>query len=94
MEVPPTVESLLASFPIKDRDIATIHGKPDCVTLNALFTAIRRNAASVYSDKEGGKYGHIGITMSQEAYTALHHGTEFILQTHPASSNLKTPKKS
>lgn len=89
----PTVESLLASFPIKDRDIATIHGQPDCVTLNALFKAIRRNAASVYSDKGGGKYGHIGITMSHEAYTTLQHGTEFNLQPHPGVLTFQDSEK-
>ena len=83
METPPTVESLLASFPIKANEINDIPGLPDRITLNALFKAIRRNAASVYSDKGGGKYGHIGITMSPTQYTALQHGSVFILETHP-----------
>ena len=83
METPPTVEALLASFPCKDHDIAKISGEPDRITLNALFKAIRRNAASVYSDKGGGRYGHLALTMEPIEYIALQHGTAFVLEAHP-----------
>jgi len=83
METPLTVEALLASFPCKEHDIANILGEPDRITLNALFKAIRRNATSIYSDKGGGQYGHLDLTMAPTAYTALQHGSVFILETHP-----------
>ena len=83
MEIPPTVETLLASFPCKDHNIASITGEPDRITLNALFKAIRRNAASVYSDKGGGRYGHLALTMAPSTYIALQHGTAFVLEKHP-----------
>ena len=83
MDTPPTVEALLASFPCKEHDIANIPGEPDRITLDALFKAIRRNAASVYSDKGGGRYGHLALTMEPTGYTALQHSSAFDLETHP-----------
>jgi len=81
----PSVEALLASFPVQATNISTITGKPDRVKLNELILAIRQNAASVYSVKGGGTYGHIGLTMSGPEYQALPNTVPFVKTPHPGS---------
>ena len=79
----PTVDALYAAFPVQAHNIEQIHGTPDRVNLNKLIDAIRENAASVYSNKGGGLYGHIGLTMSPADYLVLPNATEFVFTDHP-----------
>ena len=79
----PTVEELYAAFPVQANSISKIHGIPDRVTLNTLIDAIRENAASVNSNKGGGIYGHIGMTMSPIEYEILPNAIPFVRTAHP-----------
>lgn len=77
------VEALYAAFPVQAHNIDHIQGTPDRVSLNKLIDAIRENAASVYSNKGGGIYGHIDPTMNPVDYLLLPNATTFDLTAHP-----------
>jgi hypothetical protein len=64
-----TVEDVVASFP--HPIIPTVQGKPDYQTIHAIRKLLQANARAIGTHLGGGALGHLGIIVSEAAYTIV-----------------------
>jgi hypothetical protein len=64
-----TVEDVLASFP--HPILPTVEGEPDYQTLHAARKFLQANSRAIDTHLGGGTLGHLGLIVSDEAYSNI-----------------------
>jgi hypothetical protein len=63
------VEEVLEIFP--HPILPLVQGEPDYNTIHAIRKLLQANARAIYTHLGGGALGHLGITISEAAYTIV-----------------------
>jgi hypothetical protein len=64
-----TPDELIVGFP--HSSLPKVAGEPTCEDLKVIRRLLKTNAMSVSSYVGGGRYGHLGIIMTNEEYFAI-----------------------
>jgi hypothetical protein len=64
-----TVEEVVASFP--HPLIPTVQGEPDYQTIHVILKLLQANARDIDTHLGGGVLGHLGIIVSEAAYSIV-----------------------
>jgi hypothetical protein len=64
-----TVEDVLASFP--HPILPTVEGEPDYQTIHATRKFLQANSRAIYTHLGGGTLGHLGLIISDAAYSNI-----------------------
>jgi hypothetical protein len=64
-----TVEDVLESFP--HPILPTVEGEPDYQTIHVTRTFIQANSQAIYTPSVGGTLGHLGLIISDAAYSNI-----------------------
>ena len=78
----PTTDEIYASFPNIPE---AIEGEPDAAKMRLIRRALKANAASVHSDRGGGKHGHLSLTVSPTAYLVVSNNVVFDIPLDPGN---------
>jgi hypothetical protein len=65
--------------------LTRVHGKPTYEAIQNLLTELKANASSVPSTLGGGKYGHLGLLISDIRYNALAHTIQWVIPGNPGA---------
>jgi hypothetical protein len=64
-----TIEDILASFP--HPILPTVQGEPDYQTIHAIRKLLQANAREIDTHLGGGSLGHLGLIVSDAAYSII-----------------------
>jgi regulator of replication initiation timing len=76
----PSKDAILATF---NNSIQKIEGQPDNSSLRDLKARLKSNAADIVSNQGGGNHGHLGLILTDAAYSTIAPLQPFIVPANP-----------